>query len=315
MQSRQGIILGFSAYVIWGLFPLYFKLLEDSGTVEIVLHRYLWALPMCALVLAVTGGLAQVRPVLRTPRRVGLLGAAALSLALTSGVYIYAVNSGHVVEASLGYFINPLVTVALGVAVLRERPRRAQWWAVGICALAVAVLTVAYGRLPWIALTLAGSFGVYGLLKNRVGGDVGALVGLTVETLVLAPVAVVGVAAYAATGHGTFTVDAPWQGLLLASGGLAIVAPLLPFAAAVRRVPLITIGLLQYITPVLQLLIGVALFHESMPASRWTGFGLVWAALAVLTADGLRARARSRAARQDRHTASEEERKRAQQGA
>lgn len=298
--SRLGVLSGVGAYALWGLFPLHFKLLEDSGTVEIILHRYLWALPVCAAVMAVAGGLAELRAVLRTPRRVALLGSAAACLALTSGVYVYAVNSGQVIEASLGYFINPLVTVALGVIVLRERLRPAQWAAVGTGVLAVVVLTVGYGRLPWIALTLACSFGIYGLVKNRVGGDVGAVVGLTTEVLVLVPVATLGLFVYAAAGHGTFTADPPWQALLLASGGVAMVAPLLPFAAAARRVSLTTIGLLQYITPVLQFLCGVVLFGERMSASRWAGFGLVWLALVVLTADGLRARSQSRRAQEVR---------------
>jgi chloramphenicol-sensitive protein RarD len=173
--------------------------------------------------------------------------------------------------------------------------------AVATGALAVAVLTIDYGRLPWIALTLSVSFGIYGLVKKRVGDDVGALVGLTTEALVLAPVAAVVLAIYTATGHGTFTANPPWQGLLLASGGVAIVAPLLPFAAAARRVSLTTIGLLQYLTPVLQLLCGVLLLGEHVPPSRWIGFGLVWTALAVLTADGLRARSQASQTR-DVHT-------------
>jgi chloramphenicol-sensitive protein RarD len=291
-SSRQGILFGLAAYFLWGLFPLYFKLLEHSGTVEIVLHRYIWALPICAAVIAATGAFAQVRAVLRSPRRVAALGVAAATLALTSGVYVYAVNSGHVIEASLGYFINPLATVALGVLVIREPLRPAQWAAVATGALAVIVLTVDYGRLPWIALSLACSFGIYGLVKKRVGGDVGALVGLTIETLVLAPVAVAGVVIYTVTGHGTFAANPPWQALLLASGGVAVVAPLLPFAAAARRVPLTTVGLLQYVTPVLQLLCGL-MFGERMPPSRWIGFGLVWVALVLLTADGLRARSQA----------------------
>ncbi|WP_394824888.1 EamA family transporter RarD [Pendulispora albinea] len=297
--SRQGILFGLLAYSIWGLFPLYFKLLARSGTIEIVLHRYLWAVPVCTLVILITRAGDQLRAVFRTPRRVATLGAAASTLALTSGVYVYAVNSGQVVEASLGYFINPLVTVALGVAVLGERLRPAQWVAVTIGVLAVGVLTIDYGRLPWIALTLSCSFGTYGLIKKRVGGDVGAVVGLTTEAIVLSPFAVLGIILYTATGHGTFTANPPRQALLLASGGVAIVAPLLPFAAAARRVSLTTLGLLQYLTPVLQLLTGVLLLGEHMPPSRWIGFGLVWTALIVLSADGLRNHARQSRAQTD----------------
>jgi len=288
-EGRRGVGFGFAAYFLWGVFPLYFRALDASGAVEILLHRILWSLVILAVVVgAARATRADLRAVLRRPRLVGVLAAAALALSLNWGIYIYAVNSGQVVEAALGYFINPLVTVALGVVVLRERLRPAQWAAVGIGALAVAVLTADYGRPPWIALALACSFGCYGLVKNRVGGSVGALSGLTTETLVLGPVALAALAWYEATGRGTFTVDAPWQALLLVSSGLVTVGPLLLFAAAARRVPLTTMGLLQYLTPMLQLLCGVLLLGEYVPPARWAGFGLVWLALVVLTADSLR---------------------------
>jgi chloramphenicol-sensitive protein RarD len=182
LQERRGALYGAGAYLLWGIFPLYFRLLEASGAVEVVLHRILWSLLVCAVAVAVARQWLQVRATLGSPRQVGLLAAAAAFLAVNWGVYIYAVNSGHVVEASLGYFINPLVTVLLGVVVLRERLRPAQWSAVGLGAVAVTVLTVDYGRPPVIALTLAATFGVYGLIKNRVGASVGALASLTTET-------------------------------------------------------------------------------------------------------------------------------------
>lgn len=295
-QDRRGALFGFGAYLLWGVFPLFFKLLERSGALEIVLHRILWSLVVCGAVVAALRQWTELTAVLRARRAVVMLGAAALFLAVNWGVYIYAVNSDHVVEASLGYFINPLVTVLLGVVVLRERLRPAQWAAVGLGAVAVAVLTVDYGRPPVIALTLAATFGLYGLLKNRVGVSVGALPSLTTETLVLAPVAAVALVVLEAGGDGTFTENAPWQGLLLASAGIVTVVPLLLFASAARRVPLSTLGLLQYVTPVLQLLCGVVVFGETMPASRWAGFGIVWGALVVLTLDSLRtARIRARA--------------------
>jgi chloramphenicol-sensitive protein RarD len=295
-QDRRGALFGFGAYLLWGVFPLFFKLLERAGALEIVLHRILWSLVVCGAVVAALRQWADLTAVLRARRAVLMLGAAALFLAVNWGVYIYAVNSGHVVEASLGYFVNPLVTVLLGVVVLRERLRPAQWAAVGLGAVAVAVLTVDYGRPPVIALTLAGTFGLYGLLKNRVGVSVGALPSLTTETLVLAPVAAVALVVLEAGGDGTFTENAPWQGLLLASAGIVTVVPLLLFAAAARRVPLSTMGLLQYVTPVLQLLCGVVVFGETMPVSRWAGFAVVWAALIVLTLDTVRsARIRARA--------------------
>jgi chloramphenicol-sensitive protein RarD len=281
---------GFAAFFLWGMFPLYFHLLDASGAVEILLHRILWSLAVLLLVvLATRAARRDFRAALGNPRLVAALGAAAVAIAVNWGIYIYGVVSGQVVEAALGYFINPLVTVALGVLVLRERLRPAQWAAVAVGAVAVAVLTVDYGRLPWIALSLAVSFGLYGLIKNRVGGTVGALSGLTTETLILAPVALGALTWYELTGRGTFTDDAPWQGLLLATSGIVTVGPLLLFAAAARRVPLTTMGLLQYLTPTLQLVCGVVLLGEHVPPARWVGFGLVWLALAILTTDSLRA--------------------------
>jgi chloramphenicol-sensitive protein RarD len=288
-DGRRGTVYGLGAYLLWGVFPVYFHLMRRASAVEIVLHRVLWSLLVCTAILVAVRGWAQLGPVLRAPRRVLLLGAAACVLAVNWGTYVYGVNSGQVVEASLGYFINPLVTVLLGVSLLRERLRPWQWGAVGVGAVAVAVLTVDYGRPPWIALTLAVTFGVYGLAKKRVGAQVGAVAGLTTETLVLAPVAAVLLVWMEVTGRGTFTQDPPWQGLLLVSLGVATAVPLLLFAAAARRVPLSTMGLLQYLTPGLQFLLGVTVLGERVPPSRWVGFGLVWLALAILTADSLRA--------------------------
>jgi chloramphenicol-sensitive protein RarD len=298
-EVGRGTLYGFAAYALWGIFPLYFRALDRSGAMEILLHRILWSLATLLIIIAVTRALRNLRDALRQPAVVWRLAAAAAAIAVNWGLYIYAVNSGQVVEAALGYFINPLVTVALGVLVLGERLRTAQWTAVGVGVVAVAVLTLDYGRLPWIALTLAMSFGFYGLIKNRVGPSVGALPGLTVETLMLAPLALSALLWFELSGRGTFTVDAPWQGLLLASAGLVTVGPLLFFAAAARRVPLTTMGLLQYLTPVLQLLCGVLLLDEHVPPTRWIGFGLVWVALALLTADSLRQSRRRAAATQE----------------
>jgi chloramphenicol-sensitive protein RarD len=296
-EARRGTAYGFGAYVLWGAFPLYFRALDASGALEILLHRVLWSLVFCLLLMLVLRSGRDLRAVLRSPRQVALLGAAAVAIAVNWGIYIYAVNSGQVVEAALGYFINPLVTVALGVVVLRERLRVAQWAAVGVGIVAVVVLTVAYGHAPLIALSLAATFGFYGLIKNRVGGRVGALAGLTTETLVLAPPALIAVLVLGARGDGTFGADPPWQALLLISAGLVTVAPLLLFAAAARRVPLVTMGLLQYLTPVLQLLCGVLLLGEHMAPARWAGFVLVWAALVILSADSLAGARRARRAR------------------
>ncbi|MDQ8044130.1 MAG: EamA family transporter RarD [Solirubrobacteraceae bacterium] len=286
--TRAGVLYGVGAYSLWGVFPLYFRLLDDSGPFEIVLHRVAWSLVTCLLLVRALRQGPELRAVLASRRTVLTLGIAAVLLAVNWGVYVHAVDTGHVIEASLGYFINPLVTVALGVVVLRERLRRLQWAAVLVAVTAVAVLTIDYGHPPWISLILAGSFATYGLLKNRVGGHVGALPGLTTETLTLFPAALVAIVVIEATGRGTFGTNPPWEGVLLVSTGLVTVAPLLLFAASASRVPLTTLGLLQYLTPVLQLLCGVVLLGEHMPASRWFGFGLVWVALVLLTLDSLR---------------------------
>ena len=306
MQSdaSRGTAFGVAAFTLWGAFPLYFRALDRSGAVEIVLHRVLWSLLVCVAILAATRAFGELRSVLRDRRQLAALSTAAVAIALNWGIYVYAVNSGQVIEASLGYFINPLVMVALGVVVLGERLRRVQWAAVAVGAVAVAVLTIAYGHPPVIALSLAASFGLYGLIKRRAGVDIGAAAGLATETLVLAPVALVVLLVLAASGESTFTADPPWQALLLVSAGAVTAAPLLLFAAAARRVPLATIGLLQYLTPVLQLLCGVLLLDEHMPPERWAGFGLVWIALAIFTFDTLRS---ARTARTDRAAARTQE--------
>lgn len=303
-EVRRGTIYGAAAYLLWGVFPLYFPLLRPAGAIEILLHRVVWSLAVCVVLVVVLRTWREVRAALRSPRTLGMLAVAAAVIAVNWGTYIYGVNSGQVVQASLGYFINPILTVALGVLVLRERLRRAQWVALAIGALAVVVLTVDYGGPPWIALTLAFSFGVYGLVKNRVGRGVGALTSLTVETAVLAPVALVVLLWLGASGGSTFAGQGAGHALLLASTGLVTAVPLLFFASAARRVPLTTIGLLQYLTPVLQFTLGVLVFRETMPPSRWAGFALVWTALVVLTADTLRSsRARARLARAAASTA------------
>lgn len=301
-EVSRGTAYGFGAYLVWGSFPLYFRLLLPASAVEILLHRVVWSLAVCVLVVGAAAALRRspsgLAAVWRSPRRLGLLAVAATVIALNWGVYIYGVNSGQVVETSLGYFINPLVTVLIGVVLLRERLRPAQWVAVGIGAVAVVVLTVDYGRPPWIALVLAASFATYGLVKKKVGGDVGALASLTTETAMLFPLAAAALVWVEATGRGSFAAEGAGHAVLLATTGVVTAVPLLLFASAARRVPLVTIGLLQFVTPVLQLLVGVLVLGEHVPGSRWVGFSLVWLALVVLTADSLRsARERARLAR------------------
>jgi chloramphenicol-sensitive protein RarD len=288
LEERRGFVYGVLAYAIWGLFPLYWPLLEPAGALEILAHRIIWSAVVVTLVVAVAGSLGEVR---RLPRRaLARLTVAAFFIAVNWGVYIYGVNSHHVVETSLGYFINPLLTVALGVLVLRERLRRAQWAALALGLVAVIVITVAYGRLPWIALVLACSFGTYGLIKKQVG--VPAAQGLVVESGTLALPAVIVIAVLEANGSGTWTGHGPDHQAWLALAGVVTAVPLLFFAGAASRLPLSTLGVLQYLTPTLQLLIGVYVQHEAMPASRLIGFVLVWLALIMLTADGWRHRAR-----------------------
>jgi chloramphenicol-sensitive protein RarD len=280
-EQRRGTLLGVAAYLMWGLFPLYWPLLEPAGALEILAHRVVWSLVAVALLLIVTG--RSVRHLPRARRPLALLVAAAVLIGVNWGVYIWGVNNHHVVETSLGYFINPLVSVALGVLVLGERLRRLQWLAVAVAAGGVGVLTVAAGRPPWIALTLALSFGTYGLVKAVVG--VGAVEGLVVETAALAPIALLFLAISASGGHGNFTNHGPGHALLLMTAGIVTAIPLLAFAGAAARVPLNRLGLLQYMTPTIQFLIGVLLRHEPVSAGRFGGFLLVWAALALFTVD------------------------------
>jgi chloramphenicol-sensitive protein RarD len=284
--SRSGTAYGIAAYAMWGLFPLFWPLLEPAGALEVLAHRVLWSLVVVAgLVLA---GLAKVRGLGRA--QVVRLALAAVLLALNWGTYIYGVDSKQVVETSLGYFINPLVSVALGVVVLGERLRPVQQIAVGIAFLAVVLLTVEGGHLPVIALVLAFSFGTYGLLKKQAA--VGAVASLAVETAVLAPVALGYLLVLAATGAGHFTGHGAGHALLLMSAGPITAVPLLCFGAAATTIPLSTLGVLQYIAPTLQLLCGLVVAHEPFGPAQAIGFGLVWIALVLFTADLVRSHRR-----------------------
>jgi chloramphenicol-sensitive protein RarD len=284
-QARTGFVAGVAAYLLWGLFPLYWPLLKPAGAVEILAHRIVWSIAVVGAVLAATTGFRWLRGLGR--RRAALLALAAALVTINWGTYIYGVNSHHVVETSLGYFINPLVTVALAVTLLHERLRRAQWAAVAIGALAVLVLAIDYGRPPYIALTLAFSFALYGFVKRRVGLD-GAQ-SLAVETGFLFAPALAYLVVLQASGDATFTSHGAGHAVLLAGGGIATAVPLMLFGAAAIRIPLTTVGLLQYLAPVMQFLIGVLVRHEPMPAPRLAGFALVWIALAVFTWDAVRA--------------------------
>lgn len=287
-DERSGTAYGAGAFAIWGAFPLYFQLLAPAGAWEILAHRILWTLLFCLAALTVRREFAWCRSVFGNPRTLGAITVAGLLIAINWVIYVAAVMAHHVTEASLGYFLNPIVTVAIGVVVLREKLRLMQWLAVAIGLAAGVYLTIDFGRPPWIAFGLAISFALYGLMKKRLGTSLGAFQSLTSETAMLVPVAVAVLVWVGTRGETTFTVDSPGHPLLLASAGLVTAAPLLLFAAAARRVPLVTIGLLQFITPVLQLLCGVLLLGETMQTSRWIGFGIVWIALLVLTFDSIR---------------------------
>jgi chloramphenicol-sensitive protein RarD len=285
-ERRVGVVAGLSAYLLWGLFPLYFPLLEPAGGLEIVAHRVVWSLLFVGLLLSILRGWGQVRDAFADRRTLGVLALAAALIVVNWLVFVYGVNSGHVVETSLGYFINPLVSVLLGVVVFGERLRPLQWVAVGTAAVAVVVLTVDYGRPPWIALALAGSFGLYGLMKKLV--RVEAAPGLFVETALVVLPAVVVIGVLESRGTAAFGPAGAGNALLLVGSGVATAIPLLLFAAAARRVPLSTVGLLQYVNPLMQLVIAVFVFHEPLPPARLAGFAIVWLALAVFTVDTLR---------------------------
>ncbi|MEV4216912.1 EamA family transporter RarD [Nonomuraea sp. NPDC049725] len=284
---RRGVLFGVAAYAMWGLFPLYWPLLKPSGAVEILAHRIVWSLVAVVAVLLVRRHWSWVKELVRQPRKIGLLTVAAVVITVNWGTYIYAVNTGHVVESALGYFINPLVSVLFGVLLLKERLRPLQWTAVGFGALAVLVLTVNYGRPPYMALVLAVSFAVYGLVKKQ--ANVGAAESLTVETLVLLVPALVYLTFLQQQGQSTFGTLGAGHAALLVGAGVITALPLLAFTASAIRVPLSTIGLLQYIAPVLQFLVGVLIAKETMPPSRWAGFAIVWIALAIFTYDSFRA--------------------------
>lgn len=287
--DRRGLALGLGAYLSWGFLPLYFPLLAPADPVEIIAHRVVWSLLFCLVILLATRTWPAVVGVVRDRRMLATLALAGVLVGTNWLVYVYGVLSGHTIDTALGYYINPLVTVALAVLLLGERLRPLQWVAIGMGAAAVVVITVGVGRLPWIALTLACTFGVYGLIKNRVGRTVPALASLAVETAVLSPFALTYLVWLAATGTGAFGANGPGHTLALVASGVVTAIPLLLFGGAARRLPLSVVGLLQYVAPTLQFAIGVLVFGEEMPAARWWGFALVWLALAVLTVDGLRA--------------------------
>jgi len=285
----RGLAYGVGAYAIWGVLPLFFLLLRPATAVEIVAWRIVLSLVFCALLLTVTRGWPALIRILKDRRTVLIMGGAGTLILVNWLVYVYATVSNHLVEAALGYFTNPIVTVLLGVFVLRERLRPLQWAAIGISAVAVLVLAINYGQFPFIALALAFSFGLYGLIKKQVGGRVDAVSGLSIETAWLAVPASAALLVLAGAGTLTIGTVSTGQTVAMLFAGAVTAIPLLLFAAAARRLPLSYLGLTQYLTPILQFVIGVFLLREEMPPVRWLGFGLVWVALILLSWDMLRA--------------------------
>jgi len=284
-RTRTGLLYAVSAYALWGVLPAYFLLMAPATALEVVGWRVLFSLVFCALLLTLTRAWRGVVAVARQPRVLLTIGLAGHLVLVNWTTYVYGTLSGHVIETALGYFINPIVTVLLGVVLLRERLRPLQWAAVGLSAVAVLVLTLNYGALPWIALVLASSFGLYGLIKKQVGDRVDALSGLTLETAWLVPAAVLMLVFVSGTAGITFGTVSPLHTVAILSAGVVTAVPLLLFASGARRLPLTHMGLTQYLAPVLQFLFGVFVVREEMPAERWIGFGLVWLALILLTVD------------------------------
>ncbi|KQQ90652.1 EamA family transporter RarD [Arthrobacter sp. Leaf137] len=287
-DTTAGVLFGIGAYGLWGLLPLYFFVLKPAGAVEIVANRVVWSLLFCALLVTVTRAWPALVTALRTRAVFGSLALAAFLIAVNWLTYTYGVTTNQAVETSLGYFINPLVSVLLGVFVLKEKLRPLQWAAVVIGFIAVGVLTYSYGKLPWIALTLAFSFGLYGFVKKRVGPRVDAVTSLSVETVVLAPFAAAAMVALGVSGAATLTTQGAGHFWLLLASGVITAVPLVFFGASARRLPMTTIGLLQYFAPVLQFIVALVVFREAMTTERWIGFGVVWVALLLLTVDMLR---------------------------
>ena len=284
-EYSLGLLFGFSSYIIWGLFPLYWPLLEPANPLEIVSHRAVWTLVFCLIVLALSKQIRTTLVVMKNPKTMAALLLSTILVSINWITYIWAVNNGHVVEAALGYYINPLIIIAFGVILLREKMRPLQWVAVGIAAVGVLVLTIDYGRLPWVAISLALSWGSYGLVKKKL--NLGALEGLAIETLI-SFIPYLGYLIFLGNqGTGQFGHD-PLLTILLISAGAVTAIPLLLFNGSTTRLPYSTIGLLQYITPTIQFSIGVWLRHEDMPTARWIGFIVIWFALAALATDLVR---------------------------
>jgi chloramphenicol-sensitive protein RarD len=294
--STRGALYALGAYLLWGVLPIYFLQLKPTGPFEVVAWRIILAFVFCLLLLTVLRMWRPFLAIVRQPRLMGLTAVAGVLIYVNWQTYLFGALTDRVIETSLGYFINPIVTVLLGVIVLRERLRLVPWIAIGLAVVAVAVIVIGYGAFPWIALTLAFSFGFYGLVKKQIGPAVDAVSGLTLESLWLLPVAAIQLVFVANLTGITLGTAGTLHTVLLLSAGAVTAVPLLLFASGARRVPLTVIGLLQFVAPIIQFAIGVWVLHEPMTVERWVGFALVWAALAILSVDSVVASRRHRRA-------------------
>jgi chloramphenicol-sensitive protein RarD len=276
---NKGILNGIAAYVLWGVFPIYWKLLHEVPAMQVIGHRIIWSFALLILFVLLTKQWKEFRSAALTPKTLAIYSMAGALLTVNWLVYVWGVNAGFIVETSLGYFINPLISVLLGVIFLHERLRPAQWVPVVLATAGVTYLTVAYGRLPWIALSLAFSFGFYGFVKKL--APLGSLYGLTLETGIVFPIALLYLAFVALNGTGAFFHEGAQIDLLLIGAGVVTTIPLLMFASAARQIPLTVVGLLQYIAPTMQFLIGVFLYKEPFDRAHLIGFGIVWMALII----------------------------------
>ena len=285
---RAGLINGFSAYLLWGVMPLLFAAAAPTGALELVSHRVIWSLGFCAILLVFTGGFLRTWQILRSPRLFGLLLLASVLIAINWTTFIYGVETNQLVEISLGYYLNPLISIGLGVVFLGEKLRPLQWTAVGFGLLAVIIVGIGLGRVPYLAFTVALSFGLYGLVKNKVGSRVGALEGMAVESLVLAVPSAIYLIVLGSLGLQTFTGFGGWHVVVIIVTGPATAIPLILFSAAARRIPLSWVGMLQYLTPTIQFTLGVTVLGEMMSTTRWVGFFVIWIAVVMLCTDMIR---------------------------
>ncbi len=284
-MKNKGILLAGGAYVLWGLLPIYWKQLQGVPALQTLSNRIVWALAFTCILLAIRRDWGWLRPALRSRKTVLIFIASTIFLSINWLTYIWAVNAGYVVEASLGYFITPLLNVALGVLIYKERMRNGQWLAIAIASAGVLYLTLVYGHFPWIGLTLSVSFALYGLLRKQ--APLPSLQGLTLETMFAALPAMLYLMAMQVTGEAALINDGAWITLLLVGAGAVTAVPLILFAAGVRLIPLTTLGILQFISPTIQFLLGVLVFQEPFNLQRLFGFSLVWLALIVFTAENL----------------------------